>query len=408
MGEKSFLPVLVVCYVLCSAGNALTFKRMLYAYSDYEFFASQWNVLIYTVMAFAVVLVKWRHNGGGWLRKQRIGGRQLSIMGWLDCASSLLSCVGGAATSGDAQTVLNQALIPMTLAMSGALLGSRYSAKQYVGALLILCGAAYAVLPALLSGAAGSTTLVGASLYTLGVVPSAFSNVYKEAVFRDSDAAANTDVFYLTTCVSTLQVFAGLVFLPLLKFQAFGGVPLAEVPQQVSGGLAFFAGKGLRPMMDYCIVNFAFNILQLIITKHASAATLALCTALALPATSLLFATHFVMGDQAENFGARQGAALALVVAGFLVYSLSPDAGGRLPAQAAGGSAMYVRARPTVHSASTPSLSRLLKPEEVLPTRAKASSNKTLRELAGLQSPALPRGPHHARAASVRTPLVQR
>ncbi len=46
----------------------------------------------------------------------------------------------------------------------------------------------------------------------------------------------------------------------------------------------------------YVLVNFLFNVLQLLITKHGGATLLVISAALALPVTNLAFKLHFIMG----------------------------------------------------------------------------------------------------------------
>lgn len=43
-------------------------------------------------------------------------------------------------------------------------------------------------------------------------------------------------------------------------------------------------------------MNFLFNVLQLLITKHGGATLLVISAALALPVTNLAFKLHFIMG----------------------------------------------------------------------------------------------------------------
>ena len=53
-------------------------------------------------------------------------------------------------------------------------------------------------------------------------------------------------------------------------------------------------------MLGYCLVNFGYNVLSLLVTKHGSAVLMVVSAALALPLTNLAFASTLVMGDDAE------------------------------------------------------------------------------------------------------------
>ena len=416
-------PVLVILlYVATSAANALTFKRMTDVYADAEFFASQWNVLLYTAMALFVVASK-AYREPTFLKTQRacFGWHQIVIMAMLDSVSSVCSTIGGANTAGAVQNLINQTLIPMTLVMSAGCLGSTYSPRQICGAAIILAGACWAVSSAGGKGDA-STTWAGALVFTVGILPSAYSNVYKEGVFNLSVRARAADVFYLTTVISGLQVFLGFLMVPLLPLPAFGGTPLGDVLPQLGRGFACFAPTGVwardsspirealfgdddkydayadrlfapRPpshdlcdegfvaMMAYVLVNFGYNILQLLICQHSSAATLVMATALALPATSLMFSSKRLVGRDAMPYGRSDLVGLLVVVVGFVVYSAAnPDEDGVMPPQAAAGSTIYVR-RPRADSdPPTPAVLRASDARGLspgMPRRARATSFDT-------------------------------
>ena len=173
---------------------------------DEEFYASQRNVLHYTAMGQLVGASK-ANREPTYLKTQRgcFGWKKIVIMAMHESVSSVCSTIGGANTAGAVQNLINQTLIPMTLVMSAGCLGSRYSPRQIFGAAIILAGACWAVSSAGGKGDA-STTWAGALVFTVGILPSAYSNVYKEGVFNMSVKARAADVFYLTTVISGLQV----------------------------------------------------------------------------------------------------------------------------------------------------------------------------------------------------------
>lgn len=47
---------------------------------------------------------------------------------------------------------------------------------------------------------------------------------------------------------------------------------------------------------SYVLVNFLFNVLQLLITKHGGATLLVISAALALPVTNVAFKMRWIMG----------------------------------------------------------------------------------------------------------------
>jgi len=218
------------------------------------------------------------------------------------------------------------------------------------------------------------------------------------------------------------QVFLGFLMVPLLPLPAFGGTPLGDVLPQLGRGFACFAPTGVwardsspirealfgdddkydayadrlfapKPpshdlcdegfvaMMAYVLVNFGYNILQLLICQHSSAATLVMATALALPATSLMFSSKRLVGRDAMPYGRSDLVGLLVVVVGFVVYSAAnPDEDGVMPPQAAAGSTIYVR-RPRADSdPPTPAVLRASDARGLspgMPRRARSTSFDT-------------------------------
>jgi len=346
---------------------------MLNAYRpNFEFFGNQFNVFLYVLMAAAVVVHKRLRHGAHWWHKQDLPLNVLCFMGFLDATGSILSTMGGAYTAGALQTLLNQVIIPMTLALSFIFLGQRFTGAQSLGALTIFVGAAIAIVPSFMPGKGGSassssssaddgpptSTVTGVLLFFSSILPGAFSNVYKEWGF----AQYHVDLYYLTTCVSAIQVLFGFAFLPALQVPAFGGVPFKEIPQQFTLGFQCFRGINTLPgddckdafstMWVYVLVNFLFNVLQLLITKHGGATLLVISAALALPVTNFAFGMPWIMGEDTEPFNPYDAVALGVVLLGFLLYSAWDDfvdrhkqQRKRLPMQFSAGSVMYLRER---------------------------------------------------------------
>lgn len=52
----------------------------------------------------------------------------------------------------------------------------------------------------------------------------------------------------------------------------------------------------MRTHHSYVLVNFLFNVLQLLITKHGGATLLVISAALALPVTNVAFKMRWIMG----------------------------------------------------------------------------------------------------------------
>ena len=384
----------------------LTFRHRLNSYKseyiavrsyqphNYSFFVNQINVFIYCLLS--AVILAWRAataKGGPrrWWRKQSVPFVKFAVMGLLDASSAFLSTMGGTYTDGSLQNLLNQCVIPLTILMSAVWLREHVTCAQAVGSGAILVGTAVSVFPALLTpNSHTTTTAVGVSIFSLGIIPCALSNVYKEAAFRHE---LRIDLYLLSLLVAIFQCFVGFFFTPILALPAFGGLKFNEMPNQLVDGWKCFLGEdpqlgdhcGPTPVSSenkaagliaslnsapatlllYCLVNFAYNVFSLLVTKHGSAILMVVSAALALPLTNIAFASEVLMGDDAEPFTQWDVAALLVVVIGFIVYSSngvmsetrsgnSHDRGNRegtskyaklMPIQGAGGSMMYIRER---------------------------------------------------------------
>ena len=249
----------------------------------------------------------------------------------------------------------------MTMLLSSYFLAQRYRSTQYVGAALIMCGSLLAAVPTSGSSSGGSD-VAGAVLWygplilLAATLPNSLSNVYKERNFK----VEGLDVIFLTTAVSLYQVLLGFCFAPLLAVPALGGLPLTAVPHNLWQGWQCFLGHELEGygchlppppwlvLLLYVLVNFVYNLLLLLITKHGSALLLVIASAVSLPITNVVFTLPLVMGDEAERWSWWNGAGLVVVVVGFLLYSLLADAdtGDWLPAQGPSGQMLYIVEEP--------------------------------------------------------------
>lgn len=246
--------------------------------------------------------------------------------------------------------------------LSRSFLSSNYTLTQYVGAGLIVAGSLLAAVPSTASsdssaeGSSSSTLWYGPIILLLSCAPSSLSNVYKEHNFK----VDGLDVYFLTTSVSVYQVLLGFLFCPILSLPGLGGLSLYDIPNNFAQGWSCFVGDyvagfdcHLSPppyvmLLLYVVVNFAYNVLLLLICKHGSALLLVIASAISLPFTNVVFTSRLFMGREAEQWSWWTGAGLLVVVVGFLLYSLVTDAdtGDWLPAQGAGGQMVYVVEEP--------------------------------------------------------------
>lgn len=95
--------------------------------------------------------------------------------------------MGGINTPGEWQIILNQLLIVSTGATSFIILKERYNWKQALGASILIVGAVVAILPGLISPAAGQNAVwYFVIVYAASNIPAGLSYSFKELYFKKS------------------------------------------------------------------------------------------------------------------------------------------------------------------------------------------------------------------------------
>ena len=223
---------LLFASVLAASANTVLFKIALNAFSskttNYGFFVSQFSTLLYTLQAIIVsVILLWRSPRSK-LDMSVSSQPTYMAMGFLDAASATLGAIAGVNCPGELQTILNQMVIPFTMLFSLFFLRSKFEQYQVWGSMLILVGTilassdyifAYTNSP--LASASQMTKIVlvtSIGLYFFSVIPSGFSNVYKEWKMKELDM----NEVHISTAVSFWQLWIGFIFLPLMAIPQLG------------------------------------------------------------------------------------------------------------------------------------------------------------------------------------------
>lgn len=341
-GSKLFTGLLLPCVVALSVANNITWKRMLNRYAsidgshrNLEFFVNQWTLTLYMVACGGIFLYRWYFTDLITQEQRDYPKKRFITMGALDAVAGLFGAVGGSVTAGQVQIVINQANIPITMLFSRIYLNvTTYAWTQYLGALVIIGGGLISALGTA-SDESQHTLWYGTLLIFLAVIPGSMSNVYKEENFKEY----NLDVFYLSTYVSIWQGIMSFACIPLFTLSYFGGIPLSDMPQNLVDGWHCFLGAHIEGyaceipspssstlVFWFVFANFLYNLALLSMVKHGSALFLVIACAMALPITNLVFTQTWVMGADVESFSMYNMIGLLLVVMGFLLYSLVPDA----------------------------------------------------------------------------------
>lgn len=336
---------LVGVLVLLGTFNFVLVGTLYKAFTDeYAFFVNQGINLMYVILGGAVLYPKQLFTNE--INKDtglNFPQREFLIMGFLDSLGTLFTAFGSVHTPNAIQPLLNQTLIPFTMIFSYMFLHVRYHRYALLGALLIIVGASLTVFPCI-SGIGECKSSVSVEwysvlIYTLSNVPMGLSAVYKEIAFKD----VHVNVWYLCQWVSIYQFLLSWLYLPLTVLPEFGGNGWKELfPRFWNGMQCWLGSDDVCPkaydlpfpcderlgtfwlLLGYCVVNFTFNYVGLVLTKHSSATIRSVSYAVILPATSLAFSLQF-MGELREKLTIYVPIAIVVVLIGFALYQRFSD-----------------------------------------------------------------------------------
>ena len=332
---------LVGTLVALGTVNFVLLSTLYKSYTDeYSFFVNQAINLMYVVMGGLVLYPKQLFTNEINVSTD-FPQRKFVIMGFLDSLGTLLTALGAVHTPSTFQPLLNQTLIPFTIFFSRIFLGARYHRLALVGASCIVAGASLTVLSCATGDCKNTDVDVkwySIVIYLLSNVPMALSAVYKEIAFKD----VQVNVWYLCQWVSIYQFLLSWLYLPITVLPEFAGNGWNNLWPHFTDGLRCTLGgvecdsfafpfpckerRGtLWLLLAYCVVNFTFNWIGLLLTKYGSATIRSISYAIILPATSMAFCLP-LMGDLKERLTPFVPVAIVVVLMGFALYQRYADA----------------------------------------------------------------------------------
>eukprot|EP00128_Syssomonas_multiformis_P006284 Colp12_sorted_trinity150504_noHs@24381 len=330
---KENLPVLgyFLLLVVIGVANNVTGRFNQLKFGDnYAFFNNNFTTLAYCIMSQIVTWYKLYYTKDITPEMRKFPIWKYVMFGLFDGVAAVLFSIGAPNTPATLQNVMNQAIIPMTMVASYFMLKQKYKLIKILGATIIIGGTIIALIPVFQNGDTGAAGTVfkwySVLIYFSNNVPQALSNVTKEMAFQN----IAMDIYYLGTWVAWFQFVFSLLFLPVTSLDAFGGTPMSEIPSNIANGLRCFIGENSQAG-DHCennyiatslyiIVNFLYNVVILLVTKHAGATVFTLAFAIRLPLTQIIYCLEFVMGSYAEEFNWTSIVSLLVVLFGFAVY----------------------------------------------------------------------------------------
>ena len=344
---NSLLSVFLAMVVI-GLGNKLFQIFQAIPMHNYPYFLNVLTTFVYVPVSFAYILPMLKWGTAITDEARRIPKRKFAVMGCLDSLAGIMQTFAvNYITNRGWNILLQQAAIPVSMAISRCFLRTQYNKWQYIGAAVTMAGIFTVVIPSVVGGGGGG--IDGGQLLWMGVmvlscVPMCLSSVYKEKALGEVDV----DVVYLNGWVATFQF---LVSLPLAFPSALvSKIPVRDIPGNLYDGLNCFGGVNTR-LHDtggvtraqceahanalpgcrddchaaptfvslYLVFNVIYNILIILILKLGSANVLWLAMTVMVPLGNVTF--YFVpvaLGRQ--PFKATDVVGLCVIMAGLITY----------------------------------------------------------------------------------------
>ncbi|KAI8465758.1 MAG: hypothetical protein J3K34DRAFT_525075 [Monoraphidium minutum] len=333
----------VAAVIAAGVGNRVLYRLALVPMRDHVFALAQLQNLGYIGIYSSLLALRYRQ---GKVTREMLAVPKGSflLIGACEALAQLLLMAGAAHLPGALLPLLMQTSLLWQVAFSAALLGTRPTAAQLAGVLLVAGGVALASLPPSALGAAGGAPLVGpgdAKHVALCVASFAFPSlavIVKERIFREArrTLGRDLDVLVVNAFGSAAQAVFVLALMPLIT--AARGLPLSALPAALAAGGRALAGlppaAGGPPPPGaplfpaaYVLVNVAFNISALLLVRSAGAVPASLTMACLVPLSVLAFSLPLPLLPPAA-LGPGFWGGSALLMAGLAAYNWGSLKGG--------------------------------------------------------------------------------
>lgn len=318
----------LVVYVVSGTGTNLALRLLLNKMKNFQFFVVQSACFMYIPFTASFLIVDAFRKR---LKFRVILNRQVNkrflLMAFLDCVANFLVICGAAHTNLAFQTLIPQAVIPVSMVLGTLVLGSTFTKWQITGAVFVMLGVVVVCVPTL--GSWGNVNTASISSFWTGMlflsnVPLALSALVKELVLHHK--SRDVPVSYLNTAVSCLQFILGFVVAPL------GLVAPGQVSSQIRDGYHCLIGN-LPSVADcgttgsvveyviFCILMFSMNISLLFVVRHGSSSIMYAASALVLPLSNMANTWEWVMGSAASPLNDYTLCGLVPILMGIVLYA---------------------------------------------------------------------------------------
>lgn len=338
---------LVVAFVLMlvfALGNRIFQKLQTLPMYRYPFFLNVLQVFFYVPLCFLYIVPMRRFGSAISDEQTQIPKHKFAVMGLMDAAAGLMQVFAvNYITNASMLVLLQQAAIPISMAISKLFLNARYSKSQYAGSAIVVCGIVSVMLPSMMGegpatpDAKEQNQTFWSVCMVLSCIPMCLSSVYKEKALGEADI----DVVYLNGWVAVFQLF-GTILSAVPSAYAMH-LSLSELPANTVEG--FWCWMGYNPEQEarlsegrllgappdpsdcamapffvtsYLIFNLVFNILMIVILKYGSANILYMSSTALVPLGNVAFSLKWMPNAQPLHRADVEG--LVLIMLGLVVY----------------------------------------------------------------------------------------
>lgn len=285
--------------------------------SVYAYYMDVSTSIIFLVLQSPVVVYRfWVTKSITTEMRNEVKGKTYMMLGFIDAIYNLLTTLSSPHTSSQVQNLIFQ--LPIPLAMLGTKLlwpkTTSFKTGQYLGAGVILGGAAWAIVPEMIqqreseNGGNGSgqqdnppSALI---VYIIGTIFFSINTVYKESIFR---SAPTIDFWYFSFLENIWSLVFTFVLIPLLWIPGVGYDTYNTTWVHFSGGFrCMFEGasemdqsasceNGFLICVVWIVSNIFVNILGLMVMKYGNSILYNIINSIQLPITNMCFASTFIM-----------------------------------------------------------------------------------------------------------------
>lgn len=323
----------ILVYVISGTGTNLALRLLLTKMHAYQFFVVQSACCMYIPFTASLLIVDACRKR---LRFRVILNREVNkrflLMGFLDCIANFLVIFGAAHTNLAFQTLVPQAVIPVSMLLGWLLLGSSFTLWQIAGSATVMLGVAVVCVPIIAgvsngSGALPEDAVFWTVLLFVSNFPMALSALVKELMLHHR--SRDVPVSYLNTTVSCLQLLIGFVLAPL----GLAGVKPDQITAQIRDGFhcligganipadCDFPGGSVPEYVTFCLLMFTMNISLLFVVRYGSSSIMYAASALVLPLSNIANTSSLFMGSAASPLDPFTLAGLGPILVGILLYA---------------------------------------------------------------------------------------